>query len=274
MTDLQALIRKCESLVHTGRIDEAESLMKYIEKAQADEEDDAEDNFDDPSNPSMDDSDDGDEEDDDSVDKALRALRKLGVEGLNWDTPTDQVVGRGNSHANMSHEVDDVHDAYPYKLSDTPAVGGQQTRHKFMDKVDQIQDRESVGRDVAMTRARQRHPELYTSFQRHTAAQSTKDQAATRGFDRAIGKRAPDTYQDLVATEIRKGCSYELAQQRVAQAHGFRAFDHDLRKAESKLADRFQKRVDDLVNEGFSGEEACRIIRKADPLLFKAMQIV
>ena len=45
-------------------------------------------------------------------------------------------------------------------------------------------------------------------------------------------------------------------------------------KGESRLADRFQKRVDDLVNEGYSGEDACRIIRKSDPLLFKAMQLV
>jgi hypothetical protein len=40
------------------------------------------------------------------------------------------------------------------------------------------------------------------------------------------------------------------------------------------LSDRFQKRVDDLIAEGYSGEDACRIIRKADPLLFRAMQIV
>jgi hypothetical protein len=45
-------------------------------------------------------------------------------------------------------------------------------------------------------------------------------------------------------------------------------------KGQSRLGDRFQKRVDDLISEGYSGEEACRNIRKADPNLFAALQVV
>ena len=41
-TDLANLIRKCESLAKAGRIDEAETIMSYIEKVQKaqNEEDD------------------------------------------------------------------------------------------------------------------------------------------------------------------------------------------------------------------------------------------
>src|SRR5262249_34893639 len=150
-TQLAELIRKCESLAKAGRIDEAETIMSYIEKAQADEEEDGE--YDDPSNPSMDDEEDG--EDDDSVDKVLRTPRKAG-RGINWDTNTDVITDRGRGHENLggaSLEADHVHRPTTYQLSTTAAVGGQQTRHKFTQKVDEIQRNESVGRDVAMTRA-------------------------------------------------------------------------------------------------------------------------
>ena len=83
-----------------------------------------------------------------------------------------------------------------------------------------------------------------------------------------------ETFESLVSEQMAKGCSYELAQTRVANLHGYEAMSNTMYKGESRLADRFQKRVDDLVNEGYSGEDACRIIRKADPLLFRAMQIV
>jgi hypothetical protein len=95
-----------------------------------------------------------------------------------------------------------------------------------------------------------------------------------RGWEN-IGKGAASTtYEDLVSEQIAKGCSYELAQQRVAQAHGYEATRNTMYKGESRLADRFQKRIDDLIAEGYSGEDACRLIRKSDPVLFRAMQIV
>jgi hypothetical protein len=47
-----------------------------------------------------------------------------------------------------------------------------------------------------------------------------------------------------------------------------------LSKGESRLTDRFQKRVDELIAEGFSGTEACEIVRKRDKLLFAGMQMV
>jgi hypothetical protein len=51
-----------------------------------------------------------------------------------------------------------------------------------------------------------------------------------RGWHR-VGKSAPTSYEDLVSEQIAKGCSYEIAQQRVAQAHGFRALDTRIMKS-------------------------------------------
>jgi hypothetical protein len=45
-------------------------------------------------------------------------------------------------------------------------------------------------------------------------------------------------------------------------------------KGESRISERFAKRVNALVAEGYSGTDACQIIRKSDPLLFAALQVV
>jgi hypothetical protein len=218
MTDLQALIRKCEAEARVGNLDEAETLMAYIEKAQADEEDGLDEDYNpDESNPSLD-----SEDDEDAVDKSLRMLRKAGTRGLNFNTNTDEVTDRGRGHTSMGPvEADTVHSPETYQLSTTAAVGGQQTRHKFMDKVDRIQEQEKVGRTTALTRARQRHPELYTSFQRHTAAQSAPNQAAARGLNRAVDKSAPTCWEEAVSQEMaRSGVSAEIAKVRLANAEG------------------------------------------------------
>ena len=77
-----------------------------------------------------------------------------------------------------------------------------------------------------------------------------------------------------MSEQIAKGCNMEVASQRVAQLHGYEATRNSMYKGESKLADRFQKKVDALIADGFSGTEACSIIRKSEPLLYRAMMVV
>jgi hypothetical protein len=95
-----------------------------------------------------------------------------------------------------------------------------------------------------------------------------------RGWDKVGKNSGSETFESLVSEQMVKGCNMEVASQRVAQLHGYEATRNSMYKGESKLSDRFQKRVDALIAEGYSGEDACRIIRKADPTLFRAMQIV
>ena len=94
-----------------------------------------------------------------------------------------------------------------------------------------------------------------------------------RGWHR-VGKSAPTSYEDLVGEQIAKGCSYELAQQRVAQAHGFRAMDTRIMKS-SNLAPRFNRIAKSIADElGCELTEACQIARLENPTLFKALQVI
>jgi hypothetical protein len=273
--ELATLIAKAQHEIEKGNLDSAERLLDFVNK-QADEEDDLPDDYDpEESNPSLDAADDEDDgEDDDSVDKALRTLKKAGTRGLNFgQINTDDALDRGRGHTSMGPvEADEEHSPETYRLSTTDAVGGTETRHKFTDKVDRIAQDEKVGRNEAMTRARIRHPQLYSSFQSHTAAQSTKDQAATRGFDRAIGKRG-DSYEMLVSEHMAKGCNMETASQRVAQLYGYDATRNTMYKGES-VVQAFESKVNALIRKGYDGETACRIVRQAEPTLFKALQVV
>ena len=130
-----------------------------------------------------------------------------------------------------------------------------------------------------MQRARLEYPDDYTAYQRFRASNSTQQQygghTAAGGWGNTVGKSAPTTYEDLVNAEIAKGFSRELAGQRVAQAHGYRALDH-VGKSLRKGADaqwEFQKRVDEVMyDDGVDASEATRRVRLEDPNLFRALQ--
>jgi hypothetical protein len=120
-------------------------------------------------------------------------------------------------------------------------------------------------------RARILHPDVYQSYQQFNASSPTNEQWNRRaGYGLA---KSASTYENLVATEIRKGCNYEIAAQRVAQAHGFRALDSSP-MMKSQIVGRFERKVNSLIAKGYDGTTACQIVREADPLLYKAMQIV
>jgi hypothetical protein len=274
----QDLIRKAEASLAQGNLDQAEALLDYVTKAQADEEDEADGGYNPhESNPSLDVSDDDDDETDDdeddgdTVDKALRTLRKADKD----------IIAR---HVNMSNTMrthghprargyDGTADPYATAVMKPPEGPGK--RHKFIARAEHIRERDGVSRAESLTRARQEFPETYTDYQDHLVRRTTRRQHMVRGWDR-VGKAAPDTFQDLCAAELKKSAgslTHEMAAQRVCQQFGFRAFDHEMYKGESKLTERFEKRVNRLNAEGYDGETACRLVRQADPLLFKAMQL-
>jgi hypothetical protein len=132
-----------------------------------------------------------------------------------------------------------------------------QPRHKFEALTDKIKNDQGCPQSEAMAIARQQFPDVYRSFQRFSNSDST-------------AKRAPS----LVEAEMMKGCSREVALQRVAQLHGFRAFD---------TPDRLNKRADDAeydlitkANEVWADSdlsrcEALRETRLANPRLHKVL---
>jgi hypothetical protein len=110
-------------------------------------------------------------------------------------------------------------------LGNTPAVQPS-GRHKFTALSEKIAREENVSKTEAQSRARTRFPDVYRSYQDYLAGSSAQEQQSSRNAYRAsYSKRAPVTAEDYIAAEIRKGFSPEMAAQRVAQLHGFRAFD-------------------------------------------------
>jgi hypothetical protein len=274
--ELATLIRKCEAEIMKGNLDQAEDLLNYIGKANNNSDSEDDDYDEDVSNPSMDaadDDDDGEDDDEDDGDEAEldKLLRKATVPERSWihnhQNATSPVKSLRNPRARGYEQTADS-----YRLS---AAEGPGKRHRFISRVEHIADRDGVSKTEATTRARREFPETYTDFQDHLSRRSNQPQQMVRGYHGThVGKAAASSYEELVSAEIRKGCSMEIASQRVAQAHGFRALDSRIMKS-SNLAARFQKRVDRIAEElGCDLTEACQIARRADPLLFKAMQIV
>jgi hypothetical protein len=142
----------------------------------------------------------------------------------------------------------------------------RQRRHKFEALVDKVQNEEGLPRSEAMAAARQRFPQVYRSYQAHTAGTNN------------IGKSAPPaTFDDLVNEQMAKGCNYEVAAQRVMQAHGSNALRaRPLAKRAHDLDDQFHKRAQDIwqADESLSRCESLRKARLSNKKLFEALQSV
>jgi hypothetical protein len=146
------------------------------------------------------------------------------------------------------------HESDSYATAVMPPPEGPGKRHKFIARAEFIRDRDGVSRAESLSRARTEFPETYVSYQGHVANRSLRQQALHRGHN-FIGKAAPDTFQDLCAAELKKSAgslTHEMAAQRVCQQYGFRAFDNEMYKGESKLTEGFEKRVNRLIAEGYS----------------------
>src|SRR6516225_78242 len=104
-----------------------------------------------------------------------------------------------------------------------------------------------------MAYARTNFPDVFASYQEHT---------------KPVNKSAPPTYEDLVAAEMKKGCNFQTAAQRVAQLHGFRAFDNQTSFAKADVASAALENVADSLHQSdasLSRCEALRAARKARP---------
>jgi hypothetical protein len=270
ISDLEALIKSAERSIARGDFDAAEAGIDYansvIRKAKraADEEDDSD--YNDASNPSMDaaDDDDGDDGEDDEDDDDSEPVAKAWHEHSNAGSP----------HRMRGQHVR-VQQPETYRLSAAPQPQGRTKRHRFDSRVEHIKQRDGVSKTEAMSRARVEHPVLYSEYQNWLADRSTSRQHMTRGHN-LIGKGASTTYEDLVSEQIAKGCSPELAAQRVVQLHGYEAMRNRMfTKTAEDITKRFQREVEKIMYEdGCDATEATRLARIENPTLFKALQLV
>jgi hypothetical protein len=201
--------------------------------------------------------DDDDDEDDDGIEKA-----------------TDKEIFFDDRHRNMGPTpVDEEHPAHPYQIETTPATRAARP-HKFDRLTEHIMDRDQCSRSEAMSTARREHPDVYRSYQDFHAASPTNEQATRRAIGQryVIGKRAATTYEDLVAQEMRKGVTMEIAGQRVMQQHGSAALRNRAlgkRSDPARITKALDARIDEVVNaSGCERTEALRWLRKRGELFW------
>jgi hypothetical protein len=146
-----------------------------------------------------------------------------------------------------------------YRPGDLPVSEHFKQRHKFEALTEKVKNEQGIPASEAQAYVRRIYPDVYRSFQRFTNSDSTV-------------KRAPD----LVEIEMRKGVTREVAMQRLAQLHGFRAFDNaPLSKRAARADDAEYQLVksaqDYWANNDLSRCEALRESRLANPYLHRVL---
>ena len=150
----------------------------------------------------------------------------------------------------------------PGDLATSTHPGSDNARHKFVALTEKIANDQGIPKSQAMALARQQFPDVFNAYV---------------GSAGSYLKRAPVTFENHVAAEMAKGCSREVAAQRVAQLRGFPALDHrDLTKreatsivAENELMKAAQRTWE---NSGLDRCGSLREARKSNPGLYRRMQ--
>ena len=283
---LERELALAKALMESDQLDEAEELIEKIEMVQKamaaedaeDDEDDIDDtDGDDNDRDEEDEEDDGDQEDD-GVTKSFREN--------NITYPRDDLTDALNEHRQVEH----------------PQLTTHPTWQKFQERVRAIAHRDGCPMHIAMQRARgemgadhiaelrqpisavkklglPKTPPLYPeSDLQEELASSSRDKKKThrrriRRHDQQVKKM---TYEDAVATEISKGCSRELAEQKVMYAYGNTLPRSDVVKgAGDTLVTQFMNKVDEcIINEQVDRTRAIQIVRKRHPGLYDCFQLL
>jgi hypothetical protein len=176
------------------------------------------------------------------------ALAETLIEKGNVDEAEELIASIEKAVKTKTHQLDEDEDDDDDIEDDWSGV---KKRHRFEAFVDAIANEENVPKPVAMTRARQRHPELHASYQRH------------------IG--VAKSYGAALRVEINKGCSPVVAAQRVAVLYPGLA------------QERFAKSADDVADfmelvDAYRAEHGCdttvamSAMRKRYPDAFDRLQ--
>ena len=86
--------------------------------------------------------------------------------------------------------------------------------------------------------------------------------------DSSVNKRSQPSFEDMVSAEMAKGCTQEVAAQRVVNAHGYKALAKrtNFAKGVQSVQDTFHDAAAEIYqNEGLSGCELARWIRAPCP---------
>jgi hypothetical protein len=177
------------------------------------------------------------------------------ADGGDEEEPEDDEEEEAVEKASVNEflRVDDTSNRPGGLSSSSHGQGG----HKFERLINDIKNERGVPGSQAAHIARSEFPDVFREYQ-----DSKKP---------IFGKRAPD----LVGAEMAKGCTREVAMQRVAQLHGYPAFAGTLAKAADAEADFIAAAAE--MQERDPSLDACSALRKArlsNPALYKRLQRV
>jgi hypothetical protein len=149
----------------------------------------------------------------------------------------------------------------PGDLATSSHTSSSNVRHKFVALTEKLANDHGIPKSQAMALARTQYPDVYAHY------------VGSAGYS----KRAPVTFEDYVNAEMAKGCSYEVAAQRVAQLRGFPALDHrNMAKSEATAIiaeDKLMKAAQEVwENSGLDRCGSLREARKSNPALYRRMQ--
>jgi hypothetical protein len=268
MASMSDLIKSADALIRSGDLDGADRALDLAMAKQNhfhfygrnNTIDDDEDDFESPSDPSNDDDD--DEDNGKPVRKASEHYSYHGYGGTPSPT-TPSSYGTGPSQRSDTYRTD----SWP--------TTGAPTKTAFDGKVDAVMARDGTSRHIAMATARNEFPREFTDHQNSLSSAPTRSQHARRSSGQAT-KSAPTYYEDLVAEQMSKGCTMEMAKVRVAQLHGYDAQRMpSLMRKGADLSDRFDRIVKNIASSEYLPlEEATREARLRNPALYKAMRSI
>jgi len=202
----------------------------------------------------------------------------------------------------ITYPRDDLTDAMnEHRQVEHPQTATHRTWHRFMERARAIAARDACPMHVAMQRARgelgadhiaelrqpisavkklglPKTPPLYPeSDLQDELASSSREKKKThrrriRHHDQQVKKM---TYEDAVATEIAKGCSRELAEQRAMYQYGNTLPRSNVVKGIDTVTTRFMKRCDDImVRDGCSRTKAMQKARQENAAEFSIFQLI
>jgi hypothetical protein len=216
--------------------------------------------------------DDGDEDEtaDDDEEELEKAFYPRAVEAsyMQSNTRTERPGPRAHSSHRANSPIVSSR-GFDNAPTATPVVQPP-PRTKFDAVVDRIVAEEGENRINALTLARRRHPDLYAAHQSTTAGSTAQQQHYSRSDMRGSyfkAAPAPGTAESLIAAEMKKGLNYECAAQRVAQLHGYRAWDRRdaIAKRADDIAENFEAVAEQLwLDNDVDRTEALRIVRKGN----------
>jgi hypothetical protein len=255
-------------------LNRADAIVEKARRTTITHEDDYPNGFASPSDPSTD-APDGDEEyadefdedeEDGGVKKASEHFHMHGY-GSTPSPVTPASYGRGPDLKTDTYQTDV-----------TPATRAA-TPHAFDSLVERVMERDGCSRNQAMVTARHENPKAYQEYQASVADSPTNAQHSRRA-GRGVGKRMPDTFEDMVSDEmLTKGVSWRTAETRIINQYGSTAFNNNnrmIKRQGNSVEDEFRKRADQILwdTPNIDRTEALRRVRKRSPGLYKAMNSV